>query len=121
LQLILQEFRHVPSWALGGIVVVWLFCSSLLMRLVWVPTIRDSILPFIIGGAEFRLAEMLSPELRHPWFFLFAGIFGFGTWASTTTFVGVRHDPDSAGLWDDFDPYRIGGLVVRPDRVVRLM
>jgi len=98
------------SAVFGAIVVVWLFYSSLMMRLVWVPSIRDSILPFIIGGAEFLLAEMLSPELRHLWFFLFAGIFGFSTWTSTTIFIRARHDPDNAGLWDDFDPYGIGAL-----------
>jgi hypothetical protein len=99
------------SAVFGGIVVVWLFYSSLVMRLVWVPSIRDSILPFIIGGAEFLMAEMLSPELRHLWFFLFAGIFGFSTWTSTTIFVRARRDPDNAGLWDDFDPRGIGEMV----------
>jgi hypothetical protein len=95
----------------GCIVVVWLFYSSLVTRLVWVPSIRDSILPFIVGGAEFLLAEMLSPELRHLWFFLFAGIFGFSTWTSTTILVRARLDPDNGGLWDDFDPYGIGAMV----------
>lgn len=95
----------------GGIVVVWLFYSSLVMRLVWVPSMRDSILPFIIGAAEFLLAEMLSPEFRHLWFFLFAGIFGFCTWTSNTTFVRASRDPDNAGLWDDFDPFGMGALV----------
>jgi hypothetical protein len=54
---------------------------------------------------------MLSPELRRLWFFLFAGIFGFSTCISTTIFVRARHDPDNAGLWDDFDPYGIGPMV----------
>jgi hypothetical protein len=98
------------SAVFGGIVVVWLFYSSLVMRLVWVPSIRDSILPFIVGSAEFLLAEMLSPELRHMWFFLFAAIFGFSAWTSTTTFVRARRDPDNAGLWDDFDPYSARSL-----------
>jgi hypothetical protein len=99
------------SAVFGGIVVVWLFYSSLVMRLVWVPSIRDSILPFIIGGAQFLLAEMLSPELRHLWFFLIAGIFGLSAWTSTTTFVRARRDPDNAGPWDDFDPYSIRSLI----------
>jgi hypothetical protein len=99
------------SAVFGGIVVVWLFYSSLVMRLVWVPSIRDSILPFIIGGAEFLMAEMLSPELRHLWFFLFAGIFGLSAWTSSTTFAMAKRDPDNAGLWDDFDPYSTGALV----------
>lgn len=99
------------SAVFGGIVVVWLFYSSLVMRLVWVPSMRDSILPFIVGAAEFLLAEMLSPEFRHLWFFLFAGIFGFCTWTSNTTFVRASRDPDNAGLWDDFDPFGMGALV----------
>jgi hypothetical protein len=108
------------SAVFGGIVVVWLFYSSLVTRLVWVPTIRDSILPFIIGGAQFLLAEMLSPELRHVWFFLLAGIFGFSAWTSTTILVRAKRQPENAGLWDDFDPKGVGSLAA-PIGVVGLL
>jgi hypothetical protein len=108
------------SAVFGGIVVVWLFYSSLVMRLVWVPTIRDSILPFIIGGVIFLLAEMLSPELRHVWFFLLAGIFGFSSWTSNTILVRAKLEPENAGLWDDFDPNGVGSLAA-PIGVVGLL
>ena len=45
------------------------------MRIVWVPSILDSLLPFILGIAEFVLADMLQPELRHLWFYLIAAVF----------------------------------------------
>lgn len=99
------------SAVFGGIVIVWLFYSSLVMRLVWVPSVRDSILPFIIGAAEFLLADMLAPELLHYWFYLLAAIFGFSSWTSTSTFVRARLDPDNADFFDEFDPYSRDSLI----------
>ena len=72
---------------------------------------RDSILPFIIGAAEFLLADMLSPDLLHLWFYLLAAIFGFSSWTSTSTFVRARRDPDNADFFDEFDPYTSDSLL----------
>ncbi len=98
------------SAVFAGIVLVWLFYSSLVMRLVWVPSMRDSILPFIVGAAEFLLADMLAPELLHWWFYLLAAIFGFSSWMSTSTFVRARRDPDNADFFNNIDPQSVSSL-----------
>jgi len=90
-----------------GIVVVWLFYSSLMMRLIWLPATRDSILPFLIGVLEFSLAEMLEPEHRALWFWLLAVLFVLCSWTSAATFRRARIDPRNQRYFENFDPYSV--------------
>ena len=58
-----------------GIVVMWIFFISLVLRYTWTPTVSDSVVPFVLGMLEFSFAEMLSPEFLPLWFFVLALIF----------------------------------------------
>jgi hypothetical protein len=58
-----------------GIVVMWIFFISLVFRYTWIPTVSDSVIPFVLGMLEFSFAEMLAPELLPIWFFVLALIF----------------------------------------------
>lgn len=78
-----------------GILVMWLFYVSLVLRYRWTPTVADSVVPFLLGVLEFSMAEMLEPELMHLWCFVLAAIFAG---ASTTGAVILRHaasDPEN--------------------------
>lgn len=84
------------------IVLVWLFYAHLVMRFRWVPEVRDSIVPFLLGLGQFALAQMLSPELLHLWFYLLAAIFAFAQWATMTTFATARRDRENDWFFSRF-------------------
>jgi hypothetical protein len=46
---------------------VWLFYVSLVIRLTWVPSVYDSMLPFGIGIVEFSLIELTRPDSIGLW------------------------------------------------------
>jgi hypothetical protein len=87
-----------------GIFVVWLFYTSLVMRVVWLPGLRDNLIPFVIGLSEFVLADMLAPADLHLWFYLLAWIFAFSTFTSTATFKKARLEPGNEDYFRNFDP-----------------
>ena len=105
----LWDFTHaaVISWlqvmvVFQSIVLVWLFYAHLVLRFRWVPEIRDSVVPFLFGLGEFTLAEMLSPEHLHVWFYVLAAIFGFAQWATMTTFAAARKDRENDWFFSRF-------------------
>jgi len=98
------------SAVLLGIIVVWLFYSSLMLRLSWLPSTRDSVLPFVIGMLEFSLAELLSPEYLALWFYLLASMFALCSVTSMMTFKKARLDPQNAGFFENFMPYSRASL-----------
>ena len=51
----------------GGI-VMWALYASLVLRLRWLPSIRDLVVPFVLGALQFALVELMAPE-RLPWWF----------------------------------------------------
>jgi len=77
------------------IVLVWLFFVHLLLRFRWVPTVRDSVMPFVFGVGEFTAAQMLGAEYLAHWFFLIAALFSFAQWATVGSFRVARQDPDN--------------------------
>lgn len=85
------------------ILVVWLYYAQLVMRFRWMPMVRDSVIPFGLGLAQFVLAEMLQPERLHFWFFAFAATFAYAAWASNATIRAAWADPDNAWYFARFD------------------
>lgn len=78
------------------IVLVWLYYVHLVMRFRWVPTVRDSVVPFALGAGQFVLAETLQPEMVHLWIYAVAAVFLFAAWASVATFRSAQQDLDNA-------------------------
>ena len=97
----------LPAWigwlqvvaVFDGILVVWLFYASIVMRLSWTPRTRDSILPFAIGAAEFVLATLLAPELLDLWLYVLAAIFAVSSWTSFDIFTRARAEPRNAAFF----------------------
>jgi hypothetical protein len=87
-----------------GIMLIWLLYISLVMRIVWVPTFRDSIIPFVIGLGEFVLAWGTAPAFRPIWMLVLAGIFGICSWASSTTFSRARQERENERFFRILDP-----------------
>jgi hypothetical protein len=90
---------------LGGIVLVWLVYVSIVLRVVWVPSVGDTVYPFIIGVMEFWMADMLGPEHMHIWFFLLAALFAISTRSSMLAFKAARRDPINDELFAGYSAY----------------
>jgi len=86
------------------VVLVWLYYAHLIMRFRWVPSLRDSIVPFIFGLGQFVLAELIQPESLHLWLYVLAAVFVVAFFSSTWTFHAARQDPDNAWYFADFVP-----------------
>ncbi len=86
-----------------GVLLIWLTYSGLVMRLRWVPSNLDSILPFLIGVVEFALVGSLGVEHLARWFSMLAIAFGI------VTFV-VQHSMRRARLDGDNDEFFAGQL-----------
>jgi hypothetical protein len=104
-----------------GIMLVWVFYTSLVMRIVWVPSIRDSLLPFILGIAEFVLADMLQPEFRHLWLYVIAGVFALSSWTSTSTFKLARLEPENRAFYAGFKEYSTNSYTIPATFVCTLL
>ena len=94
-----------------GIMVIWLFYTTIVMRVTWVPSIGDLINPFLIGLCEFVLAELLAPEVLHLWIVLLAGIFTISNWTSMSIYRRARRDPDNADFFRDMQEYSTSSYV----------
>ncbi len=91
------------SVMLLGILQIWLFYTSLVMRFRWVPSTRDSILPFVIGILEFTLIDLLGPEMLAPWFCILALVFAVSARESHKMFTRARQDPENREFFENVE------------------
>ncbi len=82
-----------------GIALVWVFYTTIVMRFVWLPNVRDSVIPFALGLGEFVLADLLEPRWLSVWFLVMAGVFTYSTWASYLMFRSAAADPENADFF----------------------
>ena len=87
-----------------GILVMWVYYANLVMRFRWLPEVRDSVIPFVLGISEFALVETMGPDLIVVWFLLFAFIFMFADLAAQTTFRRAQLEPENVEFFRRF-PY----------------
>jgi hypothetical protein len=78
---------------------LWLVYVQLVMRVRWVVSARDSLIPFVLGVAQFSLASLIDPDKLHIWFYVLATTAFFGAWINITTERAARREPDNAELF----------------------
>jgi hypothetical protein len=64
-----------------GILLVWLQYTTMVIRYLWAPTIRDSIFPYAIGLLEFAAIDLLGPEHPAAWMLAMASVYLVVAWA----------------------------------------
>lgn len=89
---------------LVGIIVIWVVYASTVMRFSWMPSIGDSVYPFIIGIGEFILVETTRPDTLGFWFLQLAVVFALMNWVSHHTFRRARMEPENAWHFRDMAP-----------------
>ena len=87
-----------------GMLQIWLFYVSLVLRLSWLPTMEDTIIPFAIGLLEFSMIDMLGTDRLATWFFTLAALFAISMGASHVAFRRARQDPENADYFRDAAP-----------------
>lgn len=100
-----------------GMLVVWVYYTSLVMRFRWLPRTRDSIVPFGIGLLEFALVDLMGPERAGAWLAAFALIFTLSLWNSHLTYRRARAEPGNEEFFQDVPPatwrdHRLGAAVI---------
>ena len=110
-----SEFLWLGGWdalvgwaqvvaVLAVLLLVWLLYVSQVIRLVWVPSIYDSVFPFGIGIAEFSLIECVGPGLMGPWFYSAAVLLATVTWGGQRIFQRARVHPSNREFFNDVEP-----------------
>jgi len=87
-----------------GILQIWLFQVSLVLRFEWVPTPSDSILPFFVGVLEFATIDLIGPTYVGLWLFLFGMLFAISFWTSQMTFRRARSEPANDAFFRHVGP-----------------
>ena len=78
-----------------GIIQIWLFYVSGVLRFTWLPTMEDTTMPFIIGLLEFAMVDLIGPEYTGPWFLALAAVFAVSVGASHLIMRRARKDPNN--------------------------
>lgn len=87
----------VVSWLqllvmLVGMLLIWVFYISFVLRFTWLPSLEDTLIPFLIGLLEFALIDMMRPDLLYIWFPLLGAVFAVATVGSHLMMRRARRD-----------------------------
>ncbi|MEM7081080.1 MAG: hypothetical protein AAF513_20895 [Pseudomonadota bacterium] len=94
-----------------GLGLVWVIYASNIMRFEWVPTMSDSIYPFVIGIAEFALVGASGPGRFHLWFIAITLIIAVTTWVVQITMVRARLEAENAEFFATRAPATLADFV----------
>jgi hypothetical protein len=89
---------------LVGILLVWVFYVSFVLRFSWLPTLEDTLIPFLIGVLEFATIDLIYPSPLGPWFLLLAAVYGITTATTHVTMRRARQDPANAYFFSKVGP-----------------
>ena len=89
---------------LVGILLIWVIYVSFMLRFTWLPSLEDTLIPFLIGVLEFALIDLMGPDLLSLWFPLFAAVFAVATIASHLTMRQARQDPANDYFFSQMRP-----------------
>lgn len=92
------------SALLIAIMVLWIYYVQLVMRLVWVPSLTDSLIPFALGIAQFTEAYLLGKSNVAVWLLPFPMIFLLGLAAWHLTLARARRESENTAVIAGFMP-----------------
>lgn len=84
-----------------GLLEIWLFYISLVLRLSWVPSMWDSVVPFGIGIIEFTLIELTRPDSIGLWLCTAAVLLIFAILAGHHIAVRARRLDENQEFFSD--------------------
>jgi len=90
-----------------GIVQIWVWYSFMVMGFTWLPSLRDSAFPFVIGLQEFFLIYMIDEQFSGAFLYVLATIFITVNWITHSSFKRARREPDNKLFFGDRPPATI--------------
>jgi len=95
------------SVALLGILQIWIMYSCMVMGFVWLPGLRDSIFPFVIGLQEFMLVTLIGSEFEGLWLLVLASIFLSANIITHLSFKRARQEPANELFFRNLEPAKL--------------
>jgi hypothetical protein len=105
----LIELDHIWTWTIPALIgwleitavfelilLLWLTYVHTIMRVRWVVSVSDSLIPFALGVVEFALVALIHPAKVHLWCYALAAGSAIGTLGSIATNRAMRQEPDNA-------------------------
>ena len=89
---------------LVGILLIWVFYVSFVLRFTWLPAMEDTLIPFVIGLLEFAMIDLMRPDFIGLWFVLLAAVFTVTTAASHLTMRQARRDSSNDYFFSQMGP-----------------
>ncbi|WP_279248759.1 hypothetical protein [Candidatus Marimicrobium litorale] len=88
-----------------------------MLRFHWLPSLEDTLPPFLIGLLEFALIDLTHPSLAGPWLFVLAMVFTTAVFTSHTISRRARSDPANDYFFSQQDSaaptdYRESGITI---------
>lgn len=85
-----------------AIVVLWIYYAQLVMRLVWIPRLTDSLIPFALGIGQFLEADTLGNGAVASWLAPFPVMFLLCHLSWVWTLARAREESENALLIEAF-------------------
>ena len=89
---------------LQGILLIWIFYVSFVLRFTWLPSVEDTLIPFLLGLLEFAMVDMTGPDTLWLWFPLLGAVMAVATFGSHLTMSQARRDPSNSYFFDNVKP-----------------
>lgn len=90
--------------AMVGILQVWLFYISVVMRFRWVPHARDLVLPFGIGVLELIFIDLTATGYVAWWLVSLAAVYLLSAVIGQDMFVRARREPENQEFFGTVTP-----------------
>ena len=87
-----------------GIVQIWVWYSFMVMGFTWLPSLRDSVFPFVIGLQEFVLISLIDEKFSGAFLYVLASIFVTVNWITHSSFKRARKEPDNELFFGNREP-----------------
>jgi hypothetical protein len=101
-----KDATAILSWLmvlaiLDGILLFWVTYVNIVLRFSWIPTLREMVMPFLIGIVEFAMIELMHPDSLSLWLLLMASAFAAVVYTGHLTHRAARQDPANAYYFRD--------------------
>ena len=93
---------------LAGILLIWIMYVSYVLRFSWLPSLEDTLMPFLVGLFEFALIRTMHPDLAGVWLILLAAIFVISVFSGYLISVEARRDAANDYFFKDVPPTTLG-------------
>lgn len=95
-----------------GILQIWITYSCLVMGFRWLPGLRDSIFPFIIGIQEFIWIDLIATDHTGLWLLVLASVFVSANVMSHQSLRRARQEPDNQAFFPATGTRHLAGFQV---------